>query len=581
MSSESKRKRPREEEKDEKEEPPRKKQKRRLCKHPSGCSIRPTYGVAGGSSRKDAEYCVTHAPIEYVDVINKKCKHPAGCSKHPTYGPATGSRKDAAYCITHAPTGYVDVVSKRCKHPGCSKQPTYGPIGGRSKKDAIYCVTHAPTGYINVAHKKCKHPLGCSTRPTYGPTGGSGKDAAYCATHAPTGYVVVANKQCKHPSGCSTRPTYGPTGGSKKDATYCATHAPTGYVNVTNKKCKHPSGCSRIPAYGPAGGTRKDGEYCTTHAPTGYVDVVNKKCKHPSGCLKQPSYGPVGGSSKDAGYCRKHTPTDYIDVVSKRCHYPECTARAHYGCLFGDIKHCSRHKSPNETRKTRPKCTHADCKEQPMWTDASDNNPQRCNIHKKDEDKNVVERKCEGCGLEWYIKEGNLCNDCSDFAKAKPKRREAEMRIRVVLTEAGFKLAEVDQPIQGGCSRRRPDIVIRLPFITIIIEIDEHQHRRTQYGCDCEQGRMITLFQDEGGSKTAFVRYNPDSYVDKDGKRHGKNTKQASREKRLVQAIRGLIHHPPKAMLSAAYLYYDGDDGLNHVTQIDYENNRTSEDMSV
>ena len=66
-----------------------------------------------------------------------------------------------------------------------------------------------------------------------------------------------------------------------------------------------------------------------------------------------------------------------------------------------------------------------------------------------------------------------------------------------------------DKKIEGGCSRRRPDLFIDLGTHCIIIEVDENQHR--QY--ECEEKRMIDLYEDIGFRKVVFLRFNPDSYV--------------------------------------------------------------------
>jgi hypothetical protein len=67
-----------------------------------------------------------------------------------------------------------------------------------------------------------------------------------------------------------------------------------------------------------------------------------------------------------------------------------------------------------------------------------------------------------------------------------------------------------DKKIEGGCSRRRPDLFIDLGSHCIIIEVDENQHR--QY--ECEEKRMVDLYEDTGFRKMVFLRFNPDSYVE-------------------------------------------------------------------
>ena len=85
---------------------------------------------------------------------------------------------------------------------------------------------------------------------------------------------------------------------------------------------------------------------------------------------------------------------------------------------------------------------------------------------------------------------------------------------------------------------------------------------------------MINLFQDFGGLPVIFVRFNPDGYTDNNSKRH-QYTK--SRETRLLKTLNSVLLHQPKELLSVIYLYYNGDDGINKVINIDYENMLTNE----
>lgn len=72
-----------------------------------------------------------------------------------------------------------------------------------------------------------------------------------------------------------------------------------------------------------------------------------------------------------------------------------------------------------------------------------------------------------------------------------------------------------DKIIQGGCSKRRPDLLLDLGYQLIIIEVDENQH--TDYDCSCENKRIMELSQDIGHRPIVFIRFNPDDY-DKNGK---------------------------------------------------------------
>jgi hypothetical protein len=65
-----------------------------------------------------------------------------------------------------------------------------------------------------------------------------------------------------------------------------------------------------------------------------------------------------------------------------------------------------------------------------------------------------------------------------------------------------------DKTIEGGCSRRRPDIFIDFGSHCLIIEIDENRH----INYICEQKRMVEIYEDLGFRKVVFIRFNPDGY---------------------------------------------------------------------
>ena len=70
-----------------------------------------------------------------------------------------------------------------------------------------------------------------------------------------------------------------------------------------------------------------------------------------------------------------------------------------------------------------------------------------------------------------------------------------------------------DKSIEGGCSKKRPDIFLDLLTHSIIIEIDENQHRSYD---NCEIKRINLLFEDLGDRHIVFIRFNPDDYLNKD-----------------------------------------------------------------
>jgi hypothetical protein len=65
-----------------------------------------------------------------------------------------------------------------------------------------------------------------------------------------------------------------------------------------------------------------------------------------------------------------------------------------------------------------------------------------------------------------------------------------------------------DKKVYNGCSSKRPDVRIERYTHTIIIECDEHQHKNYE----CENKRMMEIFQDLGNRPIVFIRFNPDYY---------------------------------------------------------------------
>lgn len=68
-----------------------------------------------------------------------------------------------------------------------------------------------------------------------------------------------------------------------------------------------------------------------------------------------------------------------------------------------------------------------------------------------------------------------------------------------------------DKRINGGCSQRRPDLILDLLTHVIIVEIDEEQH--SDYSSICESMRTMQLSQDNAHRPSVFIRFNPDSYM--------------------------------------------------------------------
>jgi hypothetical protein len=71
--------------------------------------------------------------------------------------------------------------------------------------------------------------------------------------------------------------------------------------------------------------------------------------------------------------------------------------------------------------------------------------------------------------------------------------------------------------VKTACSGKIPDFVVHFGDYIVVIELDEFQHK--YYPEICENKRKMELMQDFGFLPIIFIRFNPDSYVDKNGKK--------------------------------------------------------------
>jgi hypothetical protein len=515
-----------------------------------GCLTCGKSAIYGEVGTRLGIYCADHKPVNHIDVVNIKCRYNY-CPKYPSFG--VRNTCTALFCGDHCPTtnDYINVMYPMCRDLVCETLATFGKPG---TKIAEYCFKHKDDDYVDVMNRKC---LKCTKRPNFGQLGSC--YAEYCFDHCPEGYVDVTHIKCRA-EGCPLRPNF--ASDREQRPIYCATHKPDDYIDVTHKTCLK---CTKRPNYGKIG--TKLAEYCVSHIPKddikSYCNVLSKLCIECN--VTQPCYGdPI---IRIAECCKGCAPPHYIDVKNKICdgRQGKCITRASFGPLFGKKKHCAGCMSHNEYLKNNPKCEIGKCPWKPFYTNLASNYPIRCEKHMQTGDKNVVERPCGSCGLSFYIRDGNMCNDCSAFFKQKVGKVK-ELKVKQLLELNGFKFTH-DKIPQAGCYKYRPDFQIDAIHSMIIVEVDENQHK--SYACECEIARMISLFQEYGGMTVIFIRYNPDSYINNLGDK--KTGSSGINERRLIDCINSLKQHQLSCPLSVVYLCYDDDDGSAKVINIDYE----------
>jgi hypothetical protein len=330
---------------------------------------------------------------------------------------------------------------------------------------------------------------------------------------------------CKE-KGCKIRPYFNTEGETK--ALYCSTHKRDGMVDVKNKTCLD---CKKRPTFNIEGETTA--LYCSTHKKDGMVDVISKTCLD---CKKGPTFNTEGETK--ALYCSTHKKDGMVDVK-------------HVTCL--------------------------DCKKQPTFNTEGETKALYCSTHKKDGMVDVISKTChsEWCSTRVHEKYDGYCLFCyMNLFPDKPVSRNYKTKEYSVVeyVKTMFPNLEwiADKTVHGGCSRRRPDLLLDVGYQIIIIEVDENQH--TDYDCSCENKRIMELSQDLGHRPIVFIRFNPDEY-ERDGTnvtscwgqdkkgicvvKKSKSKEWTDRLNTLEQHIQYWIENTTNKTVETIHLYYD------------------------
>ena len=215
---------------------------------------------------------------------------------------------------------------------------------------------------------------------------------------------------------------------------------------------------------------------CKTHD---MINIKNPKCV----CGKAIPYFGLSTDTK-AKYCNSCKTPDMINIVSPKC---VCGKAIPYFGLPTDTKAtcCASCKSPDMIDIKNPKCI------QPF-----------CDKYQQ------IDKYCVWC---FYAINPND-NRCK---RIKIKENEVKKFIQDNLRGLQFIY---DEPLKGNglCFNVRPDVMLHLNHHTLIVEVDENQHKFYETSCDEARTHKI---QEALNRPIIIIRFNPDSYIDSDNKK--------------------------------------------------------------
>ena len=395
----------------------------------------------------------------------------------------------------------------------------------------------------------------------------------YCKTHQKTGMICFQNGYCRgfneYNEQCQTLPSYGKIGTTK--TTYCKdcysrldNEMKNQYTNVVGKRCIK---CQKKKPYFNKP-VETNGLYCGDCKDDDMVDVVSKKCIK---CQKKrPKFNKSGETN--GLYCGDCKDADMVDVVNKKC--IKCKSKQPYFNKPGEKNglYCGDCKDDDMVDVVHKKCIKCQNK-RPYLNKPGEKNGLYCGDCKDADMVDVVSKRCLTPLCDTFVskKYRGYCTRCflylfpdeSVSRNYKTKERTVVEFINKTFTE--YRIIN-DRVISGGCSKKRPDILIDIGTHCVIVEIDENEH----INYNCESKRMMEISQDLGHPNIVFIRFNPDSYTDTDGNKIkscwkvnkqgicvvNNDTKWNERLDTLRKQVEHWLHNVPDKHITEVNLYY-------------------------
>ena len=338
----------------------------------------------------------------------------------------------------------------------------------------------------------------------------------------------------------------------------CALHKEEGMINVIQKNCEH-EGCTKQPCYNLP--TEHFGKFCATHKTNDMVNVRERRCEHDD-CIKKPFYNL---SSETKGrFCKEHKEDGMIDVLSESCQYEECNKRSTFNHTGQKAKFCSTHKEDGMIDVRTPRCEHTECMTVPVFNISGMKRGRFCFEHREPGMEDVKNPRCRTPMCDVILSHGkDYCARC--FAYMFPGEKKGYFKTREMKLKEYLESQYMDKTITHDkrveCHLYRPDFVFDMGSHTIVIEIDENQHR--SYDTSCDNKRLMSIFEGLGSRPMVMVRFNPDRYdstpgcFKKDGQLSGNGKEWKLRTGKIKERIDHWVCTQPGREISVEHLFFD------------------------
>ena len=356
---------------------------------------------------------------------------------------------------------------------------------------------------------------------------------------------------------------------NNKKSLYCSKHKLENMIDIKSKKCIK---CNiKQPIFNYI--NEKNALYCKDCKLNNMIDIKNKKCIKCKN--KQPNFN--YNEEKNALYCKDCKLENMFNIKDKKC--ISCNIKIPCYNYTSEKKplYCGDCKLENMINIKDIKCIKCNIKH-PSCNYENERMRLYCGDCKLDAMINIKDKKCKThlCNIQVRNKFKGYCLRCfiNEFPDSKIIRdygtREAKVT-EFIKKEFGDLDITYNKQIDGGCSKNRPDTFIDCLTHSVIIEVDENQHKAKSYTPECEIQRVNNLFTDLADRPIVFIRFNPDSYTNSKNKlikscfeyTEDKGLPKANktlqpRLKKLKEEIEKNIKIIPNKNITTIKLFYDG-----------------------
>ena len=296
-------------------------------------------------------------------------------------------------------------------------------------------------------------------------------------------------------------------------------------------------------------------EFCVDCKKTDMINLRQTKCK----CQK--TIATYNYDGLKPGFCSSCKEMNMVNVRQKKC---GCGTIASFNYKGLQPLYCKKCKENNMVELRGIKCS---CGKYNASYNFEGVPAKYCSLCKQDGMICVNIKKClnKGCYTEANKKYKNYCTYCFqnlfplDPLTFQIRCKTKEIAVRDFIN-SNFEGFQHDKTLEyGGCdclNRRRIDHRKLINNTLLCIETDENQHK--SYSKNDEQDRyndLLTTFT----CKYIFIRFNPDSYSDKNKKKCNPSisTRLLTLKEEINKQIKRIQNEENNDLLEIKYLYFD------------------------